>query len=155
RRQREDTVARPLDHLVDHRLERQGDMRRGDLEEGMRQLVGLPLTEERADQHGHEDQEGEDREDAGEGDIPGKGVAIVAPVAVERLTEDSPDEPAPAAPLAHGKSGAASRPRVSGRPSMRLAFWSACPEEPLTRLSRAAKTIARPGRRSATTPRCT
>ena len=44
---------------------------------------------------------------------------------------------------------------VSGRPSIRLAFWIAWPEEPLVRLSSAENTITRPGRRSAITPRCT
>ena len=55
----------------------------------------------------------------------------------------------------HGNRGAAVSPVASGRPSIRLAFWIACPDDPLVRLSSAENTMTRPGRRSAITPRCT
>src|SRR5690606_27202354 len=50
---------------------------------------------------------------------------------------------------AHGNSGACSRPVVSGRSNIRLKFWIAWPDEPFTRLSMVATTMARPGMRSA------
>src|SRR3546814_4285145 len=53
----------------------------------------------------------------------------------------------------HGKSGGDMRPVVSSMPSIRLAFWSACPEEPLHRLSRTETTSVRPEILSPTTPR--
>ena len=76
-----------------------------------------------------------------------------------------PDALMPAAtPAARNPAGAvtvmgrlrmAVRPAVSGRPSMRLAFWMAWPAAPLPRLSMAATTVARPVRGSAAACRCT
>src|SRR2546430_12047580 len=45
---------------------------------------------------------------------------------------------------AQGDTPCAVRPAVSGSPSMRLAIWIAWPAAPLTRLSRAQTTTARP-----------
>src|SRR5271165_4284688 len=45
---------------------------------------------------------------------------------------------------AQGDTPCVVRPAVSGRPSMRLAIWMAWPAAPLTRLSRAQTTTARP-----------
>src|SRR5262249_37203600 len=56
---------------------------------------------------------------------------------------------------AHGATPIAVRPAVSGRPSMRLAFWIACPAAPLLRLSMAATTVARPDLGWAAACRCT
>src|SRR6202044_521078 len=55
----------------------------------------------------------------------------------------------------HGATPIADRPAVSGRPSMRLAFWMACPAAPLPRLSMAATATARPAWASAAACRCT
>src|SRR6202034_439236 len=55
----------------------------------------------------------------------------------------------------HGATPIADRPAVSGRPSMRLAFWMACPAAPLPRLSMAATTVTRPVLVSATACRWT
>src|SRR4029077_14120213 len=54
---------------------------------------------------------------------------------------------------AHGATPGLVRPAVSGRPSMRLAIWMAWPAAPLTRLSRAQTTTARPACGSAATCR--
>src|SRR5207248_4522518 len=51
----------------------------------------------------------------------------------------------------HGATPSALRPAVSGKPSIRLAFWTAWPAAPLPRLSIAAMAIARPVRGSART----
>ena len=45
---------------------------------------------------------------------------------------------------AHWRTPATGSPTVSSRPRARLAFWTACPAAPLTRLSRALTTTARP-----------
>src|SRR5260370_30334641 len=55
---------------------------------------------------------------------------------------------------AHGATPWVDRPAVSGRPSMRLAAWTAWPAAPLPRLSRAATTTARPACASAAACRC-
>ena len=68
--------------------------------------------------------------------------------ATQRTRQDPLEAP-------HGNRGAAISPIVSGSPSIRFAFWMAWPDEPLVRLSSAANTITRPGRRSGITPRCT
>src|SRR2546423_7476708 len=52
---------------------------------------------------------------------------------------------------AHGHSGIASRPCVSGRPQSTLKFWIAWPAAPFTRLSRTATATTRRFA-SATTP---
>src|SRR5262249_20106478 len=52
----------------------------------------------------------------------------------------------------YGNSATWVSPKVSGKPSIRFMFCTAWPDAPFTRLSRAAMTMARPGRRSAATP---
>ena len=44
----------------------------------------------------------------------------------------------------HGVTPSAVRPEISCRPSMRLAFCTACPAAPLTRLSSTLTTVTRP-----------
>src|SRR4029077_16788226 len=56
---------------------------------------------------------------------------------------------------AHGATPIAVRPLVSGSPSIRFAFWMACPAAPLPRLSIAATTTARPALASAAACRWT
>src|SRR5438105_13312895 len=48
----------------------------------------------------------------------------------------------------HGYSPATGRPDVSGRPRARLAHWTAWPDAPFTRLSRAHSTTIQPVRGS-------
>src|SRR5262249_29875658 len=55
---------------------------------------------------------------------------------------------------AHGETPCWDKPTVSGRPSMRLAAWTAWPAAPLPRLSRTATTTARPACTSAAACRC-
>jgi len=59
----------------------------------------------------------------------------------------------PCPPRRYGNIGCCNSPVVSSRPHIRFMFWMAWPLEPLTRLSMAAMTMARPGMRSGKTPR--
>ncbi len=151
RRERQHLAALLAEHFLDHGLQRAGDVVGGDSEQRVDDPVGLGLADKDADQRGGEDEEREDRQEAGERDEPGHRGAVVAVEPLEAL----PEYAQRAGPVDHGKRGAAMRPVVSSRPSMRLAFCRAWPEEPLVRLSRVENTITRPGRRSGITPRCT
>src|SRR4029079_3480726 len=74
------------------------------------------------------------------------------PVGIARRLDAGRDprghEPTGGGARHQGTSPTVGRPRVSGRPRSRLAFWRAWPEAPLTRLSSAATARTVPVRAS-------
>src|SRR5690625_2101693 len=148
----EQTARRLARDIEDDGLERPRHMIRDGVEKLIENLLAAFGADHDSRHRRREDQERDQRQHPRISKMAREHPALIIDKALADRIEERPGRPPQPAPWAHGKSGAAISPAVSSWPSIRFAFCTAWPDEPLVRLSSAEITIVRPSTRSATTP---